>query len=315
MECVVIESGIAGRRMSIASKLLMCVLVLFVKSAMGQNECATNFKVNGDPRNGAAYVTYITIPRIDIHSALGQVEKIAIDGGFVPGAESYEGNVGSLTFVRKDKSGLLHQNKGFPILVKADKSNNRLIMALQLNQGQISTADNMQNFMCTILTHVTMDSAGADAAAAAHAETHSDEITNITALELAQKLTRRAWGRSFKPGDLENEYVGRVYRLDGRVVITDPLSAYTRAIKVQEGNPSIDVAYDTSKVKTGLLGNSGLGGVPGMLGEVICHSDPKQLDRFAALRSGDYATVIGKVVQVIATKNSATLYLDCHFEK
>ena len=302
-----------NRFVAIFTGLLLGFLLLGVKTACAQNECAANFKVSGDPRNGATYLTYVTIPQLDIHSALGQIEKTALDSGLAPGAESYEGDEGTLTVVRKDKSSLLHQNKGFPILIKANTSNNRLAMALQLNQGQVSTAEDMQTFMCGILTSVKMDSAGAASAAAAHSQTHSDEITNITATELGQKLTKRAFTRNLNPQDIENQYTGRVFRIDGQVSISSAIGeALARSQSIQNGTNSIQIAFNTSKVKTGLLGTP----AGAQTGQVICRStDPKQLNRFMALRNGDYATVIGKVVQVTADQFAATLYLDCHFEK
>jgi hypothetical protein len=303
------KRGING----VYASLLLALMLIGAKTAYAQSDCAANFKVSGDPRNGASYLTYRTIPHLDIHSALGQVEKISLDSGLAPGAENYEGDEGTLTVVRKDKSGLLHQNKGFPILIKANKANSRLIMALQLNQGQVSTAENMQNFMCGILDAVSMDSAGAAAAATAHAETHSDEITNITATELGQKLTRRAFTKSLNPQDLENQYTGRVFRIDGQVSISSAFGeAIARSQSIQNGTNSIELMFNTSKVKTGLLGTP----AGAQTGQVICrNTDPKQLNRFMALRNGDYATVIGKVVQVVANQYAATLYLSCSFEK
>ena len=312
MKCSKTGSQVKNRFVIASPYLCLCLLLLVGKVAFAQNECATNFKVSGDPRNGASYLTFVTIPHLDPHSALGQMEKIALDNDLAPGAENYEGDTGTLTVVRKDKSSLLHQNKGFPILIKADKGNNRLIMALQLNQGQISTAENMQSFMCGMLTHVTMDSAGAAAAAAAHAETHSDEIVNTTATELAQKLTKRAWSLGLKASDIENQYMGRVDRIDGQVSIMSTLGeALARSQSIQDGSRSITIAFNTAKVKTGLLGTP----AGAQTGQLICHSDPKQLDRFLALRNGDYATVIGKVTQVVSNQFAATLYLDCRFEK
>lgn len=301
-----------NRFVAISTSLFLGFLLLGMKTAFAQDDCAANFKVSGDPRNGASYLTYVTIPHLDIHSALGQVEKIALDNSLAPGAENYEGDEGTLTIVRTDKSGLLHQNKGYPILIKANKANNRLIMALQLNQGQVATAENMQRFMCGILTHVTMDSAGAATAATAHAQTHSDEITNVTATELGQKLTKRPFTLGLKPADIENEYMGRVFRIDGQVAIMMTLGeALGRSQSIQNGKNSIEIPFSTAKVRTGLLGTP----AGAQTGQVICRTDPKQMDRFMALRNGDYATVIGKVVQVVANQYAATLYLDCHFEK
>jgi hypothetical protein len=290
---------------------ILPLIACAVQPVLAQGSCEANFKTSGDPRNGASYVTFVTIPNLDPHSALGQVEKIALDNNLAPGAESYEGDEGTLTVVRKAQGSALHPSKGFPILFKANKADNRLIMALQLNQGQTSTAENMQTFMCGILTHVTMDSAGMAVAAAAHAQTHSDEITNITATELAQKLTRRAWGRALKPDDIQNEYMGRVYRIDGQVSITmTPGEAIARAQSIQGGSNSIDIMYN-SKAKTGLLGSP----AGAQTASITCHSDPKPLNRFLALRNGDYATLIGKVVQVVPNQYATDLYLECHFEK
>jgi hypothetical protein len=124
-------------RKSIAWWFIVPLIACGGRPVLAQGSCESNLKVRGDPRNGAAYVTFVTIPNLDIHSALGQIEKIALDNNLTPGAENYEGDVGTLTVVRKDKSSLLHQDKGFPILIKADKANSRLIMALQLNHTSI----------------------------------------------------------------------------------------------------------------------------------------------------------------------------------
>lgn len=284
----------------------------FAAKPLLADSCEENFKVSGDPRNGATYLTYVTIPNLDPHSALGQMEKITLDQGFVMGSENYEGDSGTLTVSQKDKSDFLHKRPGFPVVIQANKANNRLVIGLQLNRGQTANADDIRTTLCGMLNKVTMDSAGAAIADAAHAQTHSDEIINTTATDLAQKLTRRAWGRALKPEDIVNQYMGRVYRIDGQVsIMMTPGEAIARSQSIQNGSNSINISYDTSKVKVGLLGTQ----VGSQTASITCHTDPKQLERFLALRNGDYATLIGKVVQVVPNQYAATLYLDCHFEK
>lgn len=311
MNLTVFTMRSSTRRALLFASLSVCLLALLAPMALAQSECVKNFRISGDPRNGATYLSYVTIPNLDAHSALGQVEAIGLAAGLKVGAENYEGDSGTLVLYRKDESSFLHQNKGFPIMFKADKPTNRLIMAFQLNQGQTAPADKMQDFTCSILNNVHMNSAGAAAAAAAHAETHSDEITNITANELAQKLTARFWHR-FKASNEVDQYMGRVYRIDGQVSIPMNLGAeLARTQSVQNGSKSFDFMFYTPKAKTGLIGTP----IGAQIGTITCHTDPSQLNRFLALRDQDYVTLIGKVVQVNPGTYAVGLYLDCRFEK
>jgi hypothetical protein len=280
----------------------------FMAKPLYADSCEDNFKVSGDPRNGASYVTFVTLPNLDPHSALGQMEKISLDMGFVIGSENYEGDMGTLTIIQKDKNNLLHPHKGFPVMIRANKADNRLAIALQLNQGQTANADTMRSTLCGMLSKVTMDSAGAAVADAAHAQTHSDEITNIKAPDLASQMSKAMIGHALHPEIVEDQYMGRVYRIDGQVSISmTPGEAVARSQSIQNGSHSFDISYDTRK--TALLG-----GKVDTNTAIVCHSDPGQMDRFLALRNGDYATLIGKVTQFAGTTYGGTLYLDCHFE-
>ena len=177
--------------------------------------------------------------------------------------------------------------------------------------------------MCAMLTNVKMDAAGNAVATATRAQTHSGEIIDITAIELAKELTRQrgilSAGKALNPVDLENQYTGRVYRLDGQVRIAGGMSAYARNQRLQHSS-SLDIEFQTIKRKErSQLGTALFGRAPPNMDAVfptsiMCQSDPAQLDRFGALRNGDYATVIGKVVRVTGNRNVMRLVLDCHFE-
>jgi hypothetical protein len=151
--------------------MLFIVLMCAVRTATAQDPCETNFKALGDPRNGASYVSFVTIPNLDTHSALGQIERMTLAQGLTVGAETYSDNEGNLTLHPADL-GLIHTQQGYPIVIKADTVSHELLIAAKLNQGRTVTADTMKATLCGLLTQVTMDDAGAAKAAAAHAQTH-----------------------------------------------------------------------------------------------------------------------------------------------
>jgi hypothetical protein len=284
----------------------LCLLLSLANTAVAQDECATNFKAEGDPRNGASYGTFVTIANLDPHSALGQMEKFALEQGFKIGAENYSGTAGTLSIVQKDSNNILHPHKGFPILIEADGTTNRLAMALQLNQGQTAKPEDVRSSLCGMLTKVTMDSSGAALAAQAHAQTHSDEIINIKASDLAAELRKAMIGHVLHPDNVGDQYIGRTYRIDGRVFIS--ATDFNRALDDVNGAQAFNIQYITDK--TSLLGGKVEQGVA-----IGCHTDPSQRDRFRALRNDDFATLIGKVTQWAASGISGgTLYLECRFE-
>ncbi|WP_445144629.1 hypothetical protein [Dyella sp. Tek66A03] len=287
----------SSKSLRIGVNLFSLLSLLFITQvAFAQSECAANFKVEGDPRNGASYLTFVTIPNLDIHSALGQIEKNALDQDFKIGAENYSGDQGTLTIVHKDS--LLHPEKVFPIMIGAYEATNRLAITLRLNPGGTVSSDSMRDFMCSMLSKVTMDSAGVARAAEARAQTHSDEIINVKAPDLAFQLDKALAIHAAHPEYVAGLYIGKVYRIDGQVSI--PIGAHA------VGAPSFDIQYITSKFRL----------LPGITRgidsrtAITCRTDPKQAGRFIALRNDDYATLIAKVVQLEGT----TLYLDCHFE-
>jgi hypothetical protein len=295
----------SGARSAIVAAILLCSPVLGVASAAAQDECAANFKAVGDPRNGASYVTFVTLPNLDPHSALGQMQKIALERGFTLGAESYSGNEGNLTIIQNASLGLIHTRQGYPILIKADQTTNQLWMALKLNQEQKITADSMRATLCGMLTRVTMDAAGAALAADTHAQSHSDQIINVKAIDLADEIHKAMFWHNSASQTIGARYVGRTYRIDGQVFIA--AAGVNRAFDDMNGVQSFDILYITAK--PGLL--VGKRDQPIQIG---CHTDAQQRDRFRALNNNDYATLIGTVTQFAGNGLRGTLYMNCRFE-
>lgn len=286
---------------------LFLLAMLAAKPLFAASSCEANFKEVGDPRNGASYVTFVTIPNMDPHSALGQMEKLTLNAGFSMGSESYEGDVGTLTMMRKDKFSLLHPQNGFPLLIKASKADNTLWIALKLNQGQTAEPAQMQSQLCGMLEKVTMDSAGAQIADQQHAETHSDEIVNIKSTDLVAQISKKRFHLGINSRNITGEYMGRVYRIDGQVEIDGWNKAWAGMNNANSGKRSFELPFAPPKPR--------FGSAPIIQSQVICETDPAQFDRFMAVQNMDYITVIGKVVRVTGDGYQATLYLSCHFEK
>lgn len=298
------------------ASLVAPVATAAATGSVGTNEaqCVANFQQSGDPRNGATYKSFVVIPRIDIHSALGQMEKFAQDQKFVVGAETYQGDEGQLIVSQKD-SGFLNYHHGFPVIILANAKTNRLTVGFRLNQGQTTTVESARGVICGMLSKVTMDAAGAALAASTRAQTHSDEIIDIKARDLSNQVDRAMIGHADSLDSIAARYMGRTYRIDGQVRIPDGLQRAQEVLQATHGSKSLNIHYDTRM-------NNGLDKVLGVKGPdtgmaVICRTDPAQLDRFMELRDEDYATLIGKVVDVTYNSDqlAGSIILACHYEK
>lgn len=113
------------------------LLVLLAPVALAQSECAKNFRESGDPRNGATYLSYVTIPNLDAHSALGQVEAIGLAAGLKVGAENYEGDSGTLVLYPRTKDASCIKTRVFPIQREVDGLTPELYVVLKEDQDTV----------------------------------------------------------------------------------------------------------------------------------------------------------------------------------
>lgn len=257
--------------------VMLGCLAAMASGVAGARSCEDNFRADGDPRNGAIFSTSVTIPGLGMRSALGQMQKIALDDGFQIGNEELGEREGKLTIVQK--SSML--NRGFLIHITAD-ADGKVGIDTRLNRGQQAKAEDIRGSMCKMLARLKT---GADAdaiAAATRAKTGVDKVINIKARDLAVELGRLKTS-SEDPRAIGARYLNKVYRIDGQVRWkSDP-----------------DATPLTMDFKTVL--ESGMLGVPEeVLNErpmIICVMAPDQGDFFDSLEPEDYATVIGKVAK------------------
>jgi hypothetical protein len=250
-------------------------------------ECGRTFAVDGDPRNGATYAASVKLPDLDTRSAIGQMEKIALDQGMQIGADQVDNGSGKVTIIVKDPNG----GHDYPMMAAAQKSSGRVTLLAQLNRDQIIDHDVMRDRMCDMLSKVRMDAAGASVAASMQAKNGSGKITDVKALDLAQEVAE-ALRQKEDATDVTMKYAGRIYRIDGQVSRPNTGMGMYNEMQIAGPTKSFSIPYIT-EVHAGLLG---IGPMQQTRVQIVCRTAPDQFARFAKLRDKDYATLIAKVV-------------------
>jgi hypothetical protein len=264
-------------------------------------ECGRNFTTSGDPRNGATFTTFVKLQGLDVRSAIGQVEKIAIDQGIQVGADQIDGGFGKVTMVVKDPSG----GHDYPLVAIAQKTTGRVALVAKLNQGQIFNNDQVRDHMCDMLSKVRMDAAGASAAAATQQKIGSGKITDIKALDLAQEVAS-ALKQKQDAADVTMKYAGRVFRIDGQVSRPTDGMSLVGDMQIANVTKSFSIPYIT-EVHGGLLGIGPMVQTPV---QIMCRTAPDQFSRFAVLRNRDYATLIATVVGFNGKGRPKSMFVD-----
>lgn len=214
---------------------------LFIGCAFNARaSCLDGFAVIGDPRNGAAYSTKVTVPGLEVSSALDQMLAIAAKEGFDVGHPHLTNGSGSLYFV---------QTKGLRLpltfLMSAQPSG-EVILTAKLARGQNVSADVMKEGFCRMLGQLKTGAAGVAAASAARTAHGTDRVIAVKAPELSAEMTkeiRKAATTAMKTPGLKDvllnnavgndandeqrafsavvsKYLGRKYRIDGQVYTT-----------------------------------------------------------------------------------------------
>lgn len=266
--------------------------------------CHENFAAIGDARNGMAFAASVTLPGLKAASALGQMQGIAAKEGFEVGMPDLKGNTGDLYFI---------QSKGLRLpltfLVSAYPSG-EVSMTVKLARGQTVAPEAAEKSMCDMLVQLKTGAAGDAAAAAAHAASGADKVTDVKAPEFSAQMgkeVRKAMSaavqgpglkdillgttpaqskndqqRAFAP--LVAKYVGRKYRIDGQI--------YTIS-----GN---EIAYLVTQTR-GLLAVRQSNDFNNINYTLVCKLPPSERLLLASLNEGDWVTLEGTVDEVGAS--------------
>lgn len=287
-------------------KRMICLAGLLAMSATARaGTCEQDFKTVGDPRNGLLYVGRLVKPGLTVSSALGQLQKIAVDDGFEVGAESIQGDKGELFFTLTTSRP--------PVVVRVEaNSAGEVTMGTKLAAGQKMDEEDARRNICGMLGRLKTGAEGEVIATAARVKHGSDRVIDIKAEVLSAELRReidRA-KRSTVSGktimkdlllgtsthattDQMNvatapivaKYRGRKYRIDGQ--------AYT--VSTSEYTGAMEAAFLVTQTR-GLLGVRQSSSMNNSLNyTIVCVMAPDQAAFFSTLNGGSYMTLVGTV--------------------
>lgn len=270
--------------------------------------CEDNFKSIGDPRNGQAFLSTVTIAGLSPRSALGQVRRFAKDEGFETGGELYDakGN-GQFFYVQ---NGLR-----LPLVFMADAENGgNVAITVKLAKGQAVKDEDARKGLCDILGKLKGGKEGEAVAAAAREQDGVERYEDVDATQLSAKLEKEAKKTasagagtlSFKDmmlgGSSSREsseqvaqallpfyarYIGKKYRVDGQL--------YTVSHNQYSG--ADQVAYLVTKSR-GIFNVRDGADMNMARFQISCTMAPDQKPFFTTLKSQDYARLEGTVASV-----------------
>lgn len=265
--------------------------------------CEQDFKTVGDPRNGLTYRGTVKVLGLSVSSALGQLQKLAMDEGFQVGGETISGDAGELTFMQA--------NVKPPLTVKALASGSgEVSITTKPAPGQKFPVEAARANICGMLTKLKSGKEGEAIAAAARAKSGTGRIIDAKAVELSaeigrevRKTTSTLNTRGLKDlllgtytssggseidatlAPLAAKYVGRTYRIDGQV--------YTASESFERDTVGrIDYLVTVTR---GLLRVRQDSSYNNLNFSIECKMALDQQEYFSTLRSQDWVTLIGKV--------------------
>lgn len=205
------------------------VRVLAITTIGHAGECT--FQSIGDPRNGLQFLAQIQVPHLSVQSALGQLQQLAVDGGYELGGELISDKSGQLAFI---------QHKNRPALVvwaKAD-SEGRVSLSLKLARDQKADPVGVKSELCGLLGKLQGGEKGEAIAARARTKAGVGKVIEVKADALSAEIGSEVksafrlafWkeslfgGGTVKSGEYEEifapiraKYLGKKYLIDGQI--------------------------------------------------------------------------------------------------
>lgn len=287
------------------SKAVIAVGLLMV-SGWALAGCEDSFQSVGDARNGLFFSGNVKVPGLSAQSALGQLQQIALDGGYKVGGELIRGGAGEMYFIQDSN------NPAIVMLATADKSG-KVSISTKLARGQKTENAAVRKEFCSLLAKLKAGKEGEAIAAAAREKTGVNQITDARADKLSAeigKVVKKALSPVAAKGQLSRaligtgvtatsgeyeeafvsvraKYIGRKYRVDGQVytVTGSPLGG------------DMEVNYLVTQTR-GLLGVRQEPEFNSLNYQLKCMMARDQAKFFMTLTEGNYATLVGTVVDM-----------------
>lgn len=279
---------------------------LLVVSGWALAGCEDSFQSVGDARNGLFFSGQVKMPGLSAQSALGQMQQIALDGGYKVGGELIRGGAGELYFIQDSN------NPAIVMLATADKSG-KVSISTKLARGQKTETAAVRQEFCSLLAKLKTGKEGEAIAAAAREKTGVNQVIDAKADKLSAeigKVVKKALtpvaakgqlsraligtGVTATSGEYEEafvsvraKYIGRKYRIDGQV--------YTVSGSPLGGD--MEVNYLVTQTR-GLLGVRQEPEFNSLNYQLKCMMARDQARFFLTLTEGNYATLVGTVVDM-----------------
>lgn len=288
------------------NRMLCLVGLLALSAAARAGTCEDSFEAVGDPRNGLLFMGEVHKPGLSVSSALGQLQKIALDKSYQIGNESITGNSGELFFTQT--------NLRTPIVMRAQAdSSGQVSLGTKLARGQkVEVADARQE-ICSMLALLKTGKEGEAIAAAVRKTTGAGQVIDAEAPKLSAEIGRdiqkmmagvnskgvlgnlligsnnyaTAGERSEAFAPVVAKYKGRKYRIDGQI--------YT--VSKNQFNGEMQVAYLVTQTR-GLLGIRQSSTYNSNNFTIQCILAPDQAKFFITLAEGDWVKLSGTVDQI-----------------
>ena len=137
---------------------LALLLVAIIRPTHASADCESNFKAEGNERDGVRFNTTQAYTSLHTRSALHQMQKIAKREGFEACTIKDKDTQGSLIILRKATP----KARAFTMQISADEANNTVSMATRLPPTMQADQQAMRQLMCRMLGQVKPGDVDAD---------------------------------------------------------------------------------------------------------------------------------------------------------
>jgi hypothetical protein len=286
---------------------MLCLAGLLALSAAARaGTCEDSFEAVGDPRNGLLFMGEVQKPGLSVSSALGQLQKIALDKSYQIGNESITGNSGELFFTQT--------NLRTPIVMRAQAdSSGTVSLGTKLARGQKVEVADARKEICSMLAMLKTGKEGEAIAAAVRKKSGAGQVIDAEAPKLSAEIGReiqKTMAGVKSKGTLGNlligstnyatagehkeafapiiaKYKGRKYRIDGQI--------YT--VSRNEFSGELVVAYLVTQTR-GLLKIRQSSTYNSNNFMIQCVLAPDQAKFFLTLSEGDWVKLAGTVDKI-----------------
>ena len=272
-----------------------------------------DFQANGDARNGLVFKGQVQITGLSVPSALGQLQHLALEGGYQLGNELIIGSSGELSFIQATNQP--------PVVIRAKAdSSGRISLSTKLARGQKVDPAAMEAEFCSMLAKLKPGKVGEEIAAAARSKSGLGKTIDAQAVKLSTAIGKEVKkavapaatkgnlsrlligsGPTATPSEFEElfapiraKYLGQNYRIDGQIARTslhDSISSVNDML-----TRKMEVTYDVRKTK-GLLGVREEPGMQHLHFQIKCQLANDQRKFFQTLAEGDSVTLVGTVTE------------------